>query len=494
MNSALYIGATGMKGLGAGMNVITHNLANVSTIGYKEQDVQFSDLIYPEQGGIGRWWGAQENSYVAIGQAGKGVRVDTVRTLFGQGALESSNTVTDLAIAGKGFFQVTDGTRTYYTRAGDFRNDKEGVFRTPQGMALNGYRLQPDGSPGGLEPVTVPRYSPMPAKATSSLDMRLNLGLDTQHSLDPANPYFSLLEQFNATGTPPLAPSAYGYAQGINLYDSGGNARTATIYFDAAPDATPGSTAQYLIALAPEKEGTSAQALMAGTLSFNVQGQLTSMSAFVPSAGDSLLPADWIPATLSADGLPQMEAMGSTVSVNLGIRALGGWVNAPANAGAVGTDQSLLPGMGTNAERSADATANHTGAPTLRYGMQDGYPEGILSRIHIHTDGIVTGFYSNNRSMDLWQIPLCRFTSDDGLRREGDNLFSATPAAGVMGMGTPGTENYGTVRSYNIEQSNVDMAAEMVDMIITQRGFQSNSKVVTTADQMLQRAVELKRS
>ncbi|MDD4700708.1 MAG: flagellar hook-basal body complex protein, partial [Desulfovibrio sp.] len=101
--------------------------------------------------------------------------------------------------------------------------------------------------------------------------------------------------------------------------------------------------------------------------------------------------------------------------------------------------------------------------------------------------------YSNNQSMSLWQIPVCRFTSEDGLRREGDNLFSASPDAGQMEMGVAGTENYGTIRAYNTENSNVDMATEMTNMIINQRGFQSNSKVVTTADQMLQKAVEMKR-
>lgn len=96
--------------------------------------------------------------------------------------------------------------------------------------------------------------------------------------------------------------------------------------------------------------------------------------------------------------------------------------------------------------------------------------------------------------MNLWQIPVCRFTSEDGLHREGNNLFSATPEAGQMDMGVAGTENYGSIEAYATETSNVDMATEMVNMIITQRGFQSNSKVVTTADQMLQKAMELKRS
>ena len=151
--------------------------------------------------------------------------------------------------------------------------------------------------------------------------------------------------------------------------------------------------------------------------------------------------------------------------------------------------------MGTAYTKATNATTNYTtSSPVARVSTQDGYPEGSLSNISITADGTVVGKYSNNQSANLWQIPVCRFTSEDGLRREGNNLFSATDDAGAMEMGTAGTENYGKINAYNIENSNVDMASEMVNMIVTQRGFQSNSKVVTTADQMLQKAMELKRS
>ena len=182
------------------------------------------------------------------------------------------------------------------------------------------------------------------------------------------------------------------------------------------------------------------------------------------------------------------------MTVNFGISAAGGWQNAPGSAAEVGTDQSKLPSMGADAVRAEGATtAYNSSSPTGGY-KQDGYAEGTLSTIGVNPDGTVVGRYSNGQGQNLWQIPVCRFTSEDGLRREGSNLFSATEEAGQMEMGVAGTENYGTVNAYNVENSNVDMATEMVNMIITQRGFQSNSKVVTTADQMLQKAMELKRS
>ena len=494
MNSSLYIGATGMKTLGSGMNVISNNIANVSTIGYKQQTALFSDVFYAQQGGIGGWWDAQTDSKVALGQVGQGVQMDAVLTRYNQGALESSNTVTDMAISGKGFFQVTDKNNSqYYTRAGDFRPDNQGVLRTPAGMALMGYQYAADGTKGALAQVTIDRFAKMPAKATTAVDLRLNVAQSKDTAVDATNPYFSLLGQYNSANTPPISSS--GYAQSITLYGSDGTAHSATIYFDGAPSTGTGTTAEYLIASDADTNGGTAQALMTGTLSFNAKGELTGMSAYTPSTAGSTSLTDWNAATLSAAGVPQMTANGSTVTLNLGISATGGWQNTPGNAASVGTDPNALASMGNAYTRATDATTNYTSSsPVLRTKSQDGYASGTLNNISISEDGTVVGKFSNNKSMDLWQIPVCRFTSEDGLRREGNNVFSATQDSGQMEMGVAGSENYGKINAYNIENSNVDMATEMVNMIVNQRGFQSNSKVVTTADQMLQKAMELKRS
>lgn len=198
MNSALFIGAIGMKTLSQGMQVVSNNLANASTLGYKQQGILFSDMISTSQAGMGGWWNAQEDSRVALGQTGKGVQVDSVRTIFKQGGMESSNTVTDMALNGKGFFQVTDGVDLYYTRAGNFRPDNEGVLRTPSGLALNGYKYNEDGSLGGLQQVKIDKFAKSPQSHQSG-GSRFNLGLDGDKSADAANPYFSLLGAYDAT-------------------------------------------------------------------------------------------------------------------------------------------------------------------------------------------------------------------------------------------------------------------------------------------------------
>ncbi len=506
MNSSLYIGATGMKGLAQGMQVATNNLANVSTIGFKFQDMLYSDLIYQDQGGIGQWWNAQEDSRVAIGQVGMGLAVEAVRTNYGQGGLEQTNTVTDLAINGKGFFQVHDNAngRDYYTRAGDFRQDKEGFWKTPSGLSLMGYQLGVDGNPGGLAPVQVDRFATIPAKPTGQVEMTLNLNSRADKSSSPDNPYFSLLGQYDGRSPKPLDAGSYSYAQPMTIYDAAGEARTLTLYFDGAPSDTPNRYVEFVAGVDPkvqlDAEGNElpllpgSGLLLSGVLQFDAAGNLQSVAAFTPAVDGSKELADWIPAELSG-GLPQFKLEdGSQVSLDLGMRAAGGWQNAPASAADVGRDMRLLPQMGEGAIPSQNPTTAFSSSSPTSFFKQDGYSQGYLSNVQVNTDGTIVGYFSNSQSLDLWQIPICRFTSEAGLYREGGNLFSATAEAGAMEMGVAGTENYGTIHGYNIENSNVDMATEMVNMIITQRGFQSNSKVVTTADQMLQKAMELKRS
>lgn len=503
MNSSLYIGATGMKGLAEGMQVTTNNLANVSTIGFKKQGILFSDILYQDQACMGNWWNAQENSRVAIGQVGMGLQVEAIRTMYQQGGLEPSNTVTDMAINGKGFFQVQDDQgRNFYTRAGDFRPDNEGVWRTPSGLALMGFQIGTDGSKGELAPVKVDNFATIPAKTTSKVELTLNLNSRADKSASSEDPYFALLDQYDGRSSKPLAKDAYTYSQPMTVYDSQGNARTVTAYFDNAPSDSPNRYMEFIIAATPLTQYDEAGKviapkltdglLMSGVLQFDSAGNLQSVAAFTPAVEDSKNLQDWVPAQLS-DGLPQFSLDGAPITLDLGVRSAGGWANAPATAADVGRDMHLLPNMGEDAIKTAyPTTAFSSSTPTSVY-KQDGYSEGYLSNVSIRNDGTVVGLFSNSEKLDLWQIPVARFTSEDGLRREGGNLFSATAECGQMDLGVAGTENYGTVQAYNIELSNVDMATEMVNMIVNQRGFQSNSKVVTTADQMLQKAMELKR-
>lgn len=505
MNSSLYIGASGMKGLAEGMQVTTNNVANISTIGFKQQNILFSDLISQTQANMGDWWNAQEDSRVAIGQVGMGLGVEAVRTIFRQGPMESSNNMTDLAINGKGFFQVSDDSGgVFYTRAGDFITDNEGFWRTPTGLALNGYQLNADGAKGELAPIQVDRFSSMPPKATSALNLSFNLSSETDRSPGEDNPYFSLLENYDATNGTPLSSSQYSSSQQMTIYDAEGKKQTVTAYFDSAPSQNGKKYMEFVIAkddIARVDEEGNALAneagdglLMAGVLEFDASGNLINVASYAPSEQASKDLSKWTVAELKG-GNPTFSIGGEPIAVNFGLSAASdAWAGSPESAAAVGKDPNLLASLGEEPIKAEyPTTAYKTSAMTDSY-KQDGYAEGVISNISVTAEGKIVGQYANGQTMELWEIPLARFTSEDGLYREGGNLFSATEASGQMELGSPGTENWGEVLAYNIEGSNVDLATEFVNMIVNQRGFQSNSKVVTTADQLLQKAVELKRS
>lgn len=502
MNSSLYIGATGLKTHSAGLQTLSTNLANVSTVGYKQQSMLFDDLMYEDRPPLGSAWPQ------AFNQTGMGVQVGAVRTLFTEGPLEPSKTLTDMAIEGKGFFEVARDGVQHYTRAGNFRFNKDGYLNDPNGYTLTGVKVV-DGVPTGVrEPIKLDMNAQglleSPPKVTTEVTSIVNLGFKSNGIENTGNPGFSLLGEWNAKLDPPLAQGTYGYAQPMRIYDQNGNAVTATMYFDATSLGTGGqSVYEYVLALPPELDGGPAKGtagaglLMSGTLTFSSTGNLVDMSAFSPGGGDYKDLNNWTPSPL-ANGLPQVSmttADGTAInfSLNLGIQGTGGWSHAPASAAAVGTDAANLPSLGASPTRSPlSSTALGTSSNAMKY-VQNGYGIGSLSGLEVQGDGKVVASYTNGQSQVLYEIPVVRFTSEDGLRHEGMNHYSYTEDAGKREYGTAGTENYGKIRSNTIEMSNVDMSREMVNMIIMQRGFQMNSKSITTTDTMLQRALELKR-
>lgn len=503
MNSSLYIGATGMKGLAEGMQVTSNNLANISTIGYKQQNILFSDMLSQSQAGMGEWWNNQEDSRVAVGQVGMGLQVEAIRTIFTEGTKESTNNMTDLAINGKGFFQVSDDSgNLFYTRAGDFQTDSEGVWRTPSGLALNGYQIAADGTRGDLTSVQIDKFSTMPPRATTSLELSLNLNLDTDKSESAENPFFAMLGNYDATQKTPLDANQYSTSQQMTFYDAEGKSHTCTAYFDSAPSSGNQKFVEFVlandeIAANVDEDGNpvAGQAgdglLLAGVLEFDATGKLVNVAAFNPAEAGTKDLSKWVPADME-NGSPAIQIGDSSITVSFGLQAEGGWENAPESAAAVGADYRNLPGLGEGVISSDYPTTAYATTSMTNSYKQNGYGEGTLNNLSVGTDGVITGTYSNGQNMDLWEIPVARFTSEDGLYREGGNLFSATDESGEMTLGTAGTENYGTILAYNIEGSNVDMSQEFVNLIITQRGFQSNSKVVTTSDEMLKKAMELK--
>lgn len=493
MMHGLYTGATGMKTLSSGMNVVGNNLANVNTIGFKQSMALYEDLISQDK--------PMGGSYLTgSSQVGLGSAVADVRVIRTQGAFIPGSESTDLAIAGTGFFQVVNGDNTHYTRAGNFRFTNEGVLVDPNGFALMGHPVA-NGKEGPLAQFKLPLDAEgrmtMPPKATTSLTGVFNLGFDKDSSASATDPFFGMLTSWDGTKSPPLEGA--GYSQSMRVYDSAGKPHEVTVHFDNAMNSEGKRQVEFLVTMPPGEDAAAgtpgAGLLMSGTLQFNSSGQLEDMMAFTPTGGDRKNLASWTPAALDASGKPQftlpLAGGAQTTSIDFGLTATS-WRAAPASAAAVGVDGTALGGM-SGPTRASRATTAYAGSSSAQFIQQDGYPQGSMMNLSVGRDGTVSGKYSNGEVQPLFRVPLFRFTSEDGLRSEGMNHYSATPASGRMDEGKAGTENFGTVSGNALEQSNVDMTREMVTMIITQRGFQTNSKVVTTADAMIQKALEIKR-
>lgn len=562
LTSSMWTGVSGMLAHGEKMNVIGNNIANVNTVGFKGDRMDFEDFL-------------NQDVYTSAGvsQVGRGATIGAIFADHSQGAFQTTNESTDLAIGGKGFFtvQAKGSDDTYYTRAGNFRFDADGYLTDPHGYVLQGWPIERattaliTGSVAGTSTTSKIKGSGVPEdikldgftaepRHTQSVTLNVNLdaGAGNDKSKSATNPYFALFETWNGqnpltSDQPALAQSAFAYQSTIKVYDEAGTAHTLTVYFDqvdpagadaadAADDITGVPSGQkqweYIVTMNPAEDkrvidgvamnGTKAAGLlMTGTLTFDTSGQLLNQSAFTPfgqhkpdpwtpPTGDPTDLDNWQPTQMSANGLPMFaanfsgKAGASTVGspdsqsylteFDLGLRSGNGaapWTNTN-NAGSIGLDATKLSGL-SSAERQSTATTSFSGSSSTQFQKQDGYTFGFLQNITVDRDGILRGKYSNGVTLDLYQVTLVDFTSKHNLRREGGNLFSATRDSGDPLPGPANSNGLGTISSNSLEQSNVDLAREFVEMITTQRGFQSNSKVVTTTDSMLETVVGMKR-
>ncbi|EPR44704.1 flagellar hook-basal body protein [Desulfovibrio sp. X2] len=521
MFGSMYVGATGAVALSNSIQVTSNNLANVNTIGFKSSRTLFQDLMYQDQPG---GYKSDGGTVYGAGAVGKGVSIADIMTDFRNGPYEAGTNVTDLAIAGDGFFKVVDGqANAFYTRAGNFRFDKEGVLRLPSGMALQGYAMdQQTGATAGStsdihlpvvqetingQTVSVIRSLPQ-ATGSVTMDTNLNSG-SLDRSTDTSNPFFALAKAWDGTSSPPLADESFAYRSGIQVYDANGNAHTLNVYFDPASTGVGGLGAggtrvwEYVVGVDPSEDGRSLVdsgakgLLMAGTLTFNAAGNLTDQTAWImdPSASSAGNLSMWHLASLSADGHPQFDASflssgaaaaQQAIALDFGIASDGtGWSTSnAATAAGIGSNASNLPSMNATPSGALATTSYSSSSVTLNQN-QDGYAEGYLNYLTVDSKGVIAGHFTNGQTEGIYKLALYDFTNDYGLRHEGGNLFSATKESGAAIEGAAGEKGLGTVQQSTLEQSNVDMATEFANLIVNQRGFQANTKVITTADSLI---------
>ena len=501
MISSLYIGASGMKTHAAGMGVLGNNLANTNTVGFKSSLATYADAISQDL--------SDTNNSVGYSQLGMGSMVHDIKVRFDQGTLETTNTASDLAIEGKGFFGVELNDVIHYTRAGDFRLNVEGYFVDPSGYRLLGTNLNAnsaDISAIRLEPNEDGQVI-MDPSATTLVSVSGNLSA-TDEVTNSDDPFFAMFNLWDGTSDEPLDAYSYSNYTSVTVYSSDGNTHEITVYYDAVDISNAGGNTYYefVVGMDPASDGrtdftgtTKAGLLMAGTLQFNSSGQLETMSAFTyqTEGGDATDLASWTASAFTDDGYPAFNlttADGTTtIGLDLGLsNDSGEWTVSPDSAADVGNVPTALPYF-AGGTRDALAMTGYSGASSALSVQQDGYPEGVLYSYSFGADGILEGDFSNGQSDDLWQVNLFYFTSEYGLKAEGGNHYSATPDSGTAYSGVPGENGLGGVQGMALEQSNVDIATEFVNMIMNQRGFQANGKIITTSDTLLQTALNMKR-
>lgn len=427
LRNSLNTGVSGLRAESQALGVVGDNVANVNTVGFKQSRAIFEDVL---GGAVG-----------AGNSPGFGVRMLRAQQIFGQGSLINTGEPTDVALSGDGFFVVKgdlDGVAgTFFSRAGQLATRNDGTIVNPQGLALQGYPANADGTFSGvLSDLTVPMGG-LPAHATTEVRMTANLQSTAPIPAapwDPANP---------------LATSSAAPMQ-TTVYDSLGSPHTVNVYFRR----TGANTWEYH-ALVDGGELTGGTAgrnteIAGGTLTFNTQGQLQAQ-------------------TTSGGSVNFLNARpGQTIQFNFG---------TPISAGGTG--------LGTVTQNSGESTITAQG--------QDGYPPGDFSNVRVDSTGTVVGVFTNGQTQPLGRIAVARFTSNDGLERAGHNLWAATRDSGEAAIGIAGDGGRGQIVAGALEQSNVDLTQQFVELISHQRAFQANSKTITTADQMLQELMNLNR-
>ncbi len=296
--------------------------------------------------------------------------------------------------------------------------------------------------------------------------------------------------------TTPLAESAYEYQSTVKAYDSLGTTHDVTMYFDKADTA---NTYEFIVTIDPAEDGrdtftpatdTGRGLLARGTLTFDTSGTITdiTMARFDNSGGD------WLVGTAGNWTDQEIETAAHTTNGNFTIVPTftsGAAMDIELDLGATGTG-TTTPAAEVWTPDALASTLYASSSSTI-FQSANGYGAGDLQSTTVATDGIITGQYSNGQVVPLFRLALSKFQNEQGLTKNGGNLYGATRTSGTAITGKPGTNGLGSLSPNSLEQSNVDIATEFVKMITTQRGFQANSKIITVTDQMLADLINLKR-
>lgn len=405
---------SGLAACTEALDIISNNLANMNTVGYKDQTANFQDLFYQNLGTDGAGDPVQ---------VGAGAQVGSTTTNYSDGSLQNTSVSSNAAITGNGFFitQQANGT-IEYTRAGDFTVNSAGQLVTSGGQLVMGYPAT-DGvvnQGANLSSLVVGPGATNPPSATTTMQQQTTLDASA------------------SVGT--------SYSTTMAVYDSLGESHTLTFNYSM----TAPNTWSYQVTLpAADTGGTGSPTVLAtGTLNFDSSGNLTSPTGSIP-----------VNITGLADGSASMNVAWNLTS------ATGG---------------SLITQV---ASQSTTASTN-----------QNGYYSGTLQKFTIMQDGTIEGQFSNGETQAIGQLALASFANNQGLQLVGGTSYESTLASGAPVVGTANSGGRGTITGGEVELSNVDISTEFTNLIVVQRAFEADSRVVTTFDSVSSQTINLQAS
>lgn len=468
---SMFSAVSGLSAHQLRMDSIGNNIANVNTVGFKANRTTFQDVFNQTLAGAGSPQGGRGGTNPQ--QVGLGMTVNSMDTLHVRGAVETTGVNTDMMINGDGFFMVSSDPNFQdksYTRAGDFALDRQGNLVTPGGMRVLGYMADENGVLGtNLEGLVISRAQTFDAEQTNNVGFEGNL--------DSTTSTFTGAEIVGENGVLNDEDN-FRIRSGQEQYV----ARETT--FEVYDNLGGEHQIKQVFIKTPQEDQV------------EVDGEDINVSAFdvlTFYVGDD---GTLYPFTGAADPLdPDPDNLGDPAQHRVYFNEDGKMVN---HEGGFNKDLSISAGA-TNGAGQLDFSidyskltmfANESTAAALDI---DGYKQGSLVDFSVASSGEITGVFDNGQSRVIGQVALANFRNPAGLEKDGSNLYRASNNSGQAMVGTPGSGGLGALNPSALEMSNTDLSREFTNMITTQRGFQANSRIITTSDEMLQEVVNMKR-
>lgn len=430
---SFFTSLSGLKGAQSDLGVISNNVANVGSIGFKKSRAEFGDLISasPLQSG---------------NVAGQGTRLKSISQQFTQGGFQTSDRALDLAISGQGFFVTKTDSQISFTRNGAFSIDENRYLIDSNGADVQVLPVDTNGAVtatgiSSAQNLQVPLVAGQP-KATTTLDLNVTLPTDADLPANREAYQGSIPYEFDRFDT-----QSYNYSSATTVYDSAGKPQQATIYYTriSAPTANDtSSTWEARLFVGDQQassDGTTTATPIPLELTFNSEGTLTAPTG---STGFSAV-------------LPSGASEPIALSMTYG---------------------------------TATRQASSTFSPSSF--RQDGKAAGQLNNIAVASDGLITATFSDGTTKKLGKLMIANFANPNGLRQLGDSRWGVTGLSGDPIVSEAGSGSAGLIQSGALEQANVDITEELVALITAQRNFSANSKAIETANNMTQTIVNLR--